>query len=90
MFCLALERKAMNLHVLHKIGSLQTGNPASVSVRKKRRRSCAICRTFIRHGAIRCHYCRQWSPARWHLLLLGVTILLLSFLILNVLNSVGA
>lgn len=76
----------MNSHALHKVGFVNSSH----SLRKKRRRSCSNCRTFIRKGAIRCNYCGQRSLTLWHILLLGSTILILSFLLISVLNSIDA
>ena len=76
----------MNLHVLHKLGFVNTGTLSSLRPRRKRRRCCTTCRALIRRAAIRCDYCGQRSLTRWHVLLLVATILLMSFLLLSLLN----
>jgi hypothetical protein len=78
----------MNSNVLHKAGSFQKGITSSLS-RKNRRRCCSSCRTFIMKGATSCSYCGQRVLTRWHKLLLGATILILSLLLFSVLNSLN-
>jgi hypothetical protein len=79
----------MNLHVLHKISFVHPGTLSSLWPRRKRRRCCTTCRAIIRRAAIRCDYCGQRSLTHWHRLLLGATILLISFLLLSLLNSLN-
>jgi hypothetical protein len=76
----------MNSHVLHKVRFFQPGITSAIPLRKKRRRHCSNCRTYLRRKAIRCGYCGQKSLTRWHLLLLVITILILGALILTVLG----
>ena len=76
----------MNLHVLHKVGFTANGINPYQSSRRKRRRRCSSCRTYLHRSAARCNYCGRRSLTGWHIAL-GVAILLLSLLFVGMLNS---
>ena len=78
----------MNSHVLHKIAFAPTAITSYLRPRKKRRRHCSTCRTFLHKAAIRCSYCGRRSLTAWHILA-GATILALSIVLLSTLNSAG-
>jgi hypothetical protein len=65
----------MSLRVQHRGGSVRAGIAADYSSRRRHRRCCSLCRTFIAFTAIRCRYCGQRSLTHWHVLFLGGAVL---------------
>jgi hypothetical protein len=79
----------MSVSVPPKVALLSAASHAVLQPRRKRRRSCSTCRTYVRKWAMHCGYCGKRSLTHWHVLFLFLLILFLSYLLLTGLSAIG-